>query len=372
MRLFVTGGAGFIGSNYVRWLLSRELAHVESDKPELSSDKVESEVESIVIYDSLTYAAGLDTLKDVLSDGRVTFVHGDVCDREAVAEAIAGCNAVVHFAAESHVDRSIANPDVFIRTNCFGTNVVCDVARCSDVERFVHVSTDEVYGSITDGSFTEESSLLPTSPYAASKAASDLIALSYYRTYGLNLVLTRSSNIFGPYQFPDKAIPVFITNLLDGEAIPLYGDGTHVRDWCHISDNCAALHTVLCSGEVGEVYNISSRNEISNRDLAERLVKLCHGENGVDPSAGKTGGSCSAVSSRRVSKGGVSPDAGKAGKMVVSVEDRLGHDLRYSMDCSKITSLGWAPQHSFDETLKETVIWYRDNRWWWEPRRVLL
>lgn len=336
-RLFITGGAGFIGANYTRWLLQ------------------ETAVEHIVVYDALTYAGGLDTLKGVLDDRRVTFVRGDVRNRQAVTQAMQGCDMVVHLAAESHVDKSIANPDAFVRTNCFGTNVVCDVARRSGVKRFVHVSTDEVYGSISEGSFTERSPLRPTSPYAASKAAADHIALSYHRTYGLNLMLTRSSNIFGPYQFPEKVIPLFVTNLFYGEPMPLYGDGTNMRDWCYVQDDCAAIHTVLLSGEPGEVYNISSGNELTNRDLAEKLIKLCE-----IPADRKT-----SVQSARSSSGSEQAE----GELIMVVEDRLGHDQRYSLNSSKIRSLGWAPQYEFDRALAQTVEWYRNNLWWWEPRR---
>ncbi|MDE0268314.1 MAG: dTDP-glucose 4,6-dehydratase [Acidimicrobiaceae bacterium] len=361
-RLFITGGAGFIGSNYTRWLLQ------------------ETTVEHIVVYDALTYAGGLDTLKGVLDDCRVTFVRGDVCNRQAVTQAMQGCDMVVHLAAESHVDKSIANPDAFVRTNCFGTNVVCDVARRSGVKRFVHVSTDEVYGSISEGSFTEQSPLRPTSPYAASKAAADHIAQSYHRTYGLNLMLTRSSNIFGPYQFPEKVIPLFVTNLFYGEPMPLYGDGTNMRDWCYVQDNCAAIHMVLLSGEPGEVYNISSDNALTNRDLAEKLMKLCEPpvdrKTTVQPgrsSSGSEQGDEELIMGERVSHtDGVQKQSGSEQgdeELIMVVEDRLGHDQRYSLNSSKIRSLGWAPQYEFDRALAQTVEWYRDNLWWWEPRR---
>ncbi len=315
MRLLVTGGAGFIGSNFVRWMLAN------------SDDRA-------VVYDALTYAGGLDNLADVLDDERVEFVRGDVCDRGAVAAAVSDCDAVVHFAAESHVDRSIAAPDVFVRTNCTGTNVVCDEARRADVPRVLHVSTDEVYGSRDSGSFTEESRLDPSSPYAASKAASDLIALSYHRTYGLDVVVTRSSNNFGPYQYPEKIIPLFVSQLLDGAEVSLYGDGGNVRDWCHVDDNCAAIGTVLRSGRPGGIYNIGGGHELTNIELTEQLAALC----GRDSSA------------------------------ISMVNDRLGHDRRYSLDCSKIADLGWRPVRSFDDALAETVGWYRANRDWWARR----
>ena len=351
MRLFVTGGAGFIGSNYVRWLLSQH----GQGRSDGGSGRVVSPgrqgraagrgrrdasaaVEHVVVFDALTYAGGLDNLEGVLDDDRVSFVRGDVCDREAVGAAMAGCDFVVHFAAESHVDRSIAGPDAFVRTNCSGTNVVCDTARRLGAARVVHAGTDEVYGSIDSGTFTEESALLPRSPYAASKAASDLIALSYHHTHGLDVVVTRSSNNFGPRQYPEKLIPLFVTNLLEGESVPLYGDGGNVRDWCHVDDNCAAVHAVLRSGAAGEVYNVSGGNELANRDLAERLAELC----------------------------------GRRASAIVAVADRPGHDRRYSMDSAKTAALGWSPQRPFDEALAETVEWYRRNRWWWAPRKAAL
>jgi dTDP-glucose 4,6-dehydratase len=314
MKLFVTGGAGFIGSNYVHHVMA-------------SSD------DEVTVFDALTYAGNLDNLRDLDGDARYRFVKGDICDRAAVEEAMTGHDAVVHFAAESHVDRSIVSPDEFVRTNCDGTNVMCDVAHRLEVSRFVHISTDEVYGSIEQGSFTEDDRLGPRSPYSASKAGSDLIALAYHETYGLPVLVTRSSNNFGPYQFPEKVIPLFVTNLLDGGTVPLYGDGLNVRDWCHVADNCAGVDLVLRQGEVGEVYNIGAGNEITNRELTDRLLALC----GADESR------------------------------IDYVEDRLGHDRRYSIAIDKVTALGWSPSADLGEALERTVAWYRDNRWWWEP-----
>jgi len=312
VRLFVTGGAGFIGSNYVHHVLT-------------STD------DQVTVFDALTYAGNLDNLRDLEGNARYTFTKGDICDRDAVAAAMDGHDVVVHFAAESHVDRSIVNPDAFVRTNCGGTNVLCDVARHVGVERFVHISTDEVYGSVETGSSSESDRLDPRSPYSASKAGSDLIALSYRATYGLPVVVTRSSNNFGPYQFPEKVIPLFVTNLLEGKRVPLYGDGLNVRDWCYVMDNCEGIEMVRTRGETGEVYNIGGGNEIPNRELTDTILGLLQ----LDDS------------------------------MIEYVTDRLGHDRRYSLDTTKLRALGWAPRHEFRAALEETIAWYRDHRWWW-------
>jgi dTDP-glucose 4,6-dehydratase len=316
MRFFVTGGAGFIGSNYVRHLLAT------------SEDEV-------TVFDALTYAGNLSTLADVDGDPRVTFVRGDVCDRAAVQAAMAGHDVVVHFAAETHVDRSLLDPDVFVRTNCSGTNVVCDVAVSVGVERFVHVSTDEVYGSIEVGSFRETDALAPRSPYSASKAGSDLLALAYHETHGLPVVVTRSSNQFGPYQFPEKLIPFFVTNLAEERKVPLYGDGLNVRDWMFVADGCAGVDLVRRQGAVGEVYNVGAGNELTNRQVTERVLSLM----------------------------------GRDESWVEHVEDRKGHDRRYSIDTSRVRELGWSPAHAFDEALERTVRFYLDRRDWWEPLR---
>ena len=316
MRLFVTGAAGFIGSNYARYILA-------------TSD------DQVTVYDALTYAGNLASLRDLEDNPRFSFVKGDICDRGAVSDAMQGHDAVVHFAAESHVDRSIVNPDAFISTNCGGTNVLCDVARRLGVERFLHISTDEVYGSIDVGSFRERDVLGPRSPYSASKAASDLIALSYLETYGLPVVVSRSSNNFGPYQYPEKVIPLFVTNLLDGRKVPLYGDGLNVRDWCFVEDNCAGVDLVLRRGVTGEIYNIGAGNEITNRELTDRLLALC----------------------------------GRDESFVEYVTDRLGHDRRYSISIEKMRGLGWRPTRDLGDALAATVEWYAANRWWWEPLR---
>jgi dTDP-glucose 4,6-dehydratase len=314
VKQLVTGGAGFIGSNYVRHLLAN------------TDDEV-------VVYDALTYAGNRSTLRDVDDDPRYSFVRGDICDPGTLEDAMRGCDAVVHFAAESHVDRSIVGSDDFVTTNCFGTNIVMDTARRLEVDRVVHIGTDEVYGSVEVGSSTEGDPLEPRSPYSASKAGSDLIALSYHHTHGLPVVVTRCTNNFGPYQFPEKAIPLFITNLLEGKPIPLYGDGLNERDWLYVDDHCAGVHLVLQRGEAGEIYNIGAGNETPNRALVDRLLRLLD----------------------------------KDESSVEYVTDRLGHDRRYSVDITKVTELGWVKQRTLDEALEATVEWYRANEWWWRP-----
>jgi dTDP-glucose 4,6-dehydratase len=316
VKVLVTGGAGFIGSNYVRWLLGR-------------TD------DSVTVYDALTYAGNLSTLEGVRDQypGRYRFVHANICDIDAFRQALAGHDAVVHCAAESHVDRSIAGPDDFVVTNCVGTNAVMLACRQAGTERVVHVSTDEVYGSVEHGESLESDALDPRSPYSASKAGSDLIARSYYSTYGLPVIITRSSNNFGPWQYPEKAIPLFVTNLLDGKKVPLYGDGLNKREWLHVEDNCEAIDTALRRGQPGEIYNIGGGHELTNRELTEQLLAL----------------------------------AGAGADMIQYVDDRLGHDRRYGVDSSKMRALGWEPSRKFPEALDDTFGWYRDNRWWWEP-----
>ncbi len=316
MHLVVTGGAGFIGSNYCRLVLAR------------TEDRV-------TVYDALTYAGNRSTLRDVERrfGARFRFVQGDVCDARAFAAAAKGADAVLHFAAESHVDRSITGPDAFVVTNCVGTNTVMRVCSELGVGRVVHIGTDEVYGSVETGRSAETGPLAPRSPYSASKAGADLIALSYHATYGLPVVVTRSANNFGPWQYPEKVIPRFTTNLLEGKRVPLYGDGLNQRDWLHVDDNCAGIDLVLREGKEGEIYNLGAGAEITNRELTERILAL----------------------------------VGSGPERIEVVADRPGHDRRYALDTSKARALGWSPTRSLDGALAETVEWYRDNRWWWEP-----
>lgn len=314
MRILVAGGAGFIGSCFIRRYLARHDACY------------------VICFDKLTYAGNLDNLRDVEDDPRYRFVQGDICDREAVRDACRGVDAVVNFAAETHVDRSIASPDDFIRTDVIGTQTLLEVARDLGVERFVQVSTDEVYGSIDEGSFTEESPLDPSSPYSASKAGGDLLAIAYHRTFGVPVMITRGSNTYGPYQYPEKLIPLFVTNAIEGLKLPLYGDGLNIRDWLHVEDHSDGIETVLDHGQPGEVYNIAGDNERTNREVTEIVLDEM----------------------------GLSWD-----EMVEFVADRPGHDRRYSMSADKLRSLGWAPRVPFEEGLRATVRWYRDNEWWW-------
>ncbi|WP_434451823.1 dTDP-glucose 4,6-dehydratase [Lentzea sp. E54] len=320
MRVLVTGGAGFIGSHYVRQL-------VGGAYPAFADAEV-------VVLDKLTYAGNEANLAPVADSPRLQFVRGDICDAELVGKLMAGTDVVVHFAAESHVDRSISGAAEFVVTNVLGTQTLLQGALEAEVGKFIHISTDEVYGSIETGSWTEEQPLEPNSPYSSAKASSDLIARSYHRTYGLPVCITRCSNNYGEYQFPEKVIPLFVSNLMDGKKVPLYGDGLNVRDWLHVDDHCRGIQLVVEGGRAGEVYNIGGGTELTNRELTEKLLAAM----GADWSS------------------------------VEQVTDRKGHDRRYSVDITKIsTELGYTPQVPFEEGLARTVAWYRDNRSWWEP-----
>ena len=323
MRLFVTGGAGFIGSHYVRTLINGGYPTAVGA--------------TVTVLDKLTYSGNITNLAPVRDDPRLTFVQGDIGDEALLDKVLPGHDMIVHFAAESHVDRSIRGAGPFVTTNVLGTQTLLDAALRHRVRRFVHVSTDEVYGSIEVGSWTESTPLAPNSPYSASKAGSDLLALAYHRTHGLDLVVTRCSNNYGPYQFPEKVIPLFVTNLLDGEHVPLYGDGGNVRDWLHVADHCAGIELARDKGRAGEVYHIGGGVELTNKELTALLLDAC----------------------------------GASWDMVRPVEDRKAHDRRYSLDITKISDeLGYAPSVSFEDGLAATVDWYRHNRGWWEPLKT--
>jgi len=313
MKILITGGAGFIGSNFIRYLLSKHPDY------------------KIMNLDKLTYAGNLDNLKDVEDNPNYRFVKSDICDPEIVDKLMQGVDVVVHFAAETHVDRSIVDADSFVKTNVFGSYVLLEKALEYKIKKFVHVSTDEVYGSIEKGSFKETDALNPSSPYAASKAGSDLLARSYFLTHKLPVVITRSSNNFGPYQYPEKLIPLFIINAMQNKPLPVYGDGMNVRDWLYVVDNCEAIDLILHKGMDGEIYNIGGGNEKKNLDITKVILK----------------------------------ELDKPDSLIKFVEDRPGHDRRYSIDCTKIKKLGWKPRNKFDDALKKTIEWYINNKWWW-------
>ncbi|MEV5826875.1 dTDP-glucose 4,6-dehydratase [Spirillospora sp. NPDC052242] len=316
-HVLVTGGAGFVGSAYVRTLLAEDVARV-------------------TVLDKLTYAADAATLASVLADPRVRFVRGDICDAALVDTVMRGHDTVVHFAAESHVDRSIDRAYPFVMSNVTGTQVLLDAALRHRIGTFLHVSTDEVYGSLDSGSWTEAAPVRPSSPYAATKAGADMLCLSYARTHGMDVRITRSSNNYGPYQHPEKVIPLFVTNLLLGRKVPLYGDGLNTRDWLHVDDNCRGIRLVLEHGRPGEVYNLGAGNEVTNLELTTALLGLF----------------------------------GKGPEMIEWTPDRKGHDRRYSLDCTKAAAeLGYRPTRDFRTALASTVEWYRANRDWWERLR---
>jgi dTDP-glucose 4,6-dehydratase len=316
LKVLVTGGAGFIGSNFVRHAIA---AHSDWH---------------ITTLDKLTYAGRLENLQDIIDHPRHTFVKGDIADANVAAPLVTVSDIVVHFAAETHVDRSLQSAGEFITTDVFGTFVLLEAARSgARLQRFVQISTDEVYGSVAEGSSRETDELRPRNPYSASKAAADRLAYSYWATYNVPVIITRASNNYGPYHFPEKVIPLFITNAIDNIRVPLYGDGLQERDWLHVTDHCRAVDLLIARGTPGEVYNIGGGNHIRNIDLTKRILAL----------------------------------TGRTDALIQPVSDRLGHDRRYALDTSKLGSLGWRPQVSFDTGLADTVTWYRENEWWWRP-----
>jgi dTDP-glucose 4,6-dehydratase len=315
VRLLVTGGAGFIGSNFVRHVLARH--------PD----------DHVVNLDKLTYAGNPANLADVADSPRYRFVHGDICDGKLVRDVARGVDVVVNFAACTHVDRSLIEPDEFLRADVFGVFTLLEAVRELRIPRFVQIGTDEVYGSIASGSSREDDPLRPSNPYSASKAGGDLLALAYWQTHRTPVIVTRSSNNFGPYQYPEKVVPLFITNAIDDQPLPLYGDGRNVRDWLYVLDNCAAIDRVVRQGREGEVYNIGGGNEVENVALTRDILELL----------------------------------GKPASLIRPVTDRPGHDRRYSLDSGKVRTLGWAPAHRFEDALAATVAWYRAHADWWRP-----
>ena len=314
LKLLVTGGLGFIGSNFIRHMLH------------------EHPGDNIINLDKQTYAGNPDNLRDIEKNPDYSFIRGDICDPEVVNRLMEKVDHVVHFAAESHVDRSIEDASVFVRTNVLGTFTLLDAAQRHNIQKFIHISTDEVYGSIIGGSFRETDILTPSSPYSSSKAGSDLLARSYFITHKLPVIITRCTNNFGPYQFPEKLIPLFITNLLDNRKVPVYGTGQNVRDWIYVLDHCRAVDFILHNGTPGEIYNIGGGSEKTNLEITKKILETL----------------------------------GKDESMIEYVKDRPGHDLRYSLDCSKLKKLGWEPGYEFDEAIESTVKWYVENRRWWE------
>ena len=315
MRILITGGLGFIGSNFIRYILDKYPDY------------------TILNLDIVSYCANFKNLQDIEDSPRYKFVKGDIKNTDVVKGAMKGCDVVVNFAAESHVDRSIKNPSQFIKTNVHGASTLLKTARDMKISRFIQIGTDEVYGSIENGKFNEESILDPRSPYSASKAAGELLTVSFYATYGLPVLITRSSNNFGPYQYPEKIMPLFITNALENKKLPIYADGMNVRDWLYVLDHCEAIDLVLHKGKIGEIYNVSGGNEITNIGLTRTILKYM----------------------------------GKGEDLIQFVKDRPGHDKRYSLDCKKLRALGWKPHHDFKTALKATIDWYKENRDWWEP-----
>jgi len=315
MRILITGGLGFMGSNFIRYILNKYPNY------------------HIVNLDAVTYAGNPNNLKDIERDSRYRFIRGDICKKENVEEAIKDCQVIFNFAAETHVDRSIIEAGAFVKTDVVGTYTLLEMARKYDIEKFIQISTDEVYGSIENGSFKETDLLDASSPYSASKAGADLLARAYYKTYGLPVIITRSSNNFGPYQYPEKLIPLFVTNALLNKPLPVYGDGLNIRDWLYVLDNCEAIDLISQKGKLGEIYNIASGNGKTNLEITHLILK----------------------------------ELNKPDSLIQFVKDRVGHDRRYSLDFSKIKKLGWNPNHNFESALKTTINWYRNNEWWWKP-----
>lgn len=318
-NILVTGGAGFIGSNFVRYMLNKHKDY------------------KIINLDLLTYAGNIKSLDDVKNNSKYLFAKGDIADNKLVDQLVSDnkIDVIINFAAESHVDRSITNPDIFVKTNVLGTQNLLEVAKKYKIEKFFQISTDEVYGSLgKKGFFTEKTPLSPNSPYSASKASADLLVMAYHHTFGLNVNITRCSNNYGPYQFPEKLIPLFITNALDNKQVPLYGDGLNIRDWLFVEDHCSAIDTVLHKGKNGEIYNVGGNNEKTNKYITDTILKYL----------------------------------GKDTSLIKYVADRLGHDRRYAIDATKIKEeLGWEPKYKFEQAIEKTIEWYLNNKSWWQP-----
>jgi dTDP-glucose 4,6-dehydratase len=315
MKILVTGGAGFIGTNFIQYWLKK---YPENE---------------ITVLDKLTYAGRRENLGEL--PDRIQFIQGDICDNVVVSQAMDGCDLIFHFAAESHVDRSIENAGDFVRTNINGTFTLLEAAKEENIDRFIHISTDEVYGSTLKGSFSEDDPLTPSSPYSATKAGSDLLALSYHMTYDLPVIVTRSSNNYGPYQYPEKMIPLMILNALENKKLPVYGDGKNIRDWLYVEDNCAGIDTVAQKGRCGEIYNLGAQNEFENIEIIRRILNILD----------------------------------KLEDLITFVRDRPGHDRRYSLKTDKVAQLGWKPEVTFEEGLQKTISWYCDHQDWWKPLR---
>jgi dTDP-glucose 4,6-dehydratase len=314
-RILITGGCGFIGSNFIRYFLKKHKAYF------------------IINFDKLTYAGRLENLKDISGLSNYKFIQGDICDPLTVEKVMKKVEYVIHFAAETHVDRSIVDPFIFVKTNVLGTQILLEMAKKYKIKKFLYISTDEVYGSIKKGKFKETDPLNPSSPYSASKAAADLLCQAYFKTYNFPVIIIRPSNNFGPYQFPEKLIPLFITNLLRNKKVPLYGTGKNVRDWLYVLDCCCGIDLIFSKGKIGEIYNLSGGNEKRNIEITRIILKKL----------------------------------GKDESFIEYVKDRPGHDWRYALDCSKIKKLGWRPKYKFEEAIEETINWYKNNEWWWKP-----